>query len=111
MIYLTLCQIVVDVYQSYIQVECLMYTFHCVGKQSDAFLKEDEERLKDFRLRLQYLARGVTGYLKKLREFLSSPAGRKADSEDVKIKKIALRSTENIQVSYSAVYPGLSGKN
>jgi len=79
------------------KVECLMYTFHCVGKQNDAFLKEDEERLKDFRLRLQYLARGVTGYLKKLREFLSSPAGRKADSEDVKIKKIALRSTENIQ--------------
>ena len=77
-----------------------MYTFHCVGKQNDAFLKEDEERLKDFRLRLQYLARGVTGYLKKLREFLPSPAGRKADSEDVKIKKIALRSTENIQVRY-----------
>ena len=34
-----------------------MYTFHTIGKQSDAFLKEDEERLKDFRFRLQYLAR------------------------------------------------------
>jgi len=79
------------------KVECLMYTFHCIGKQNDEFLKEDEERLKDFRVRLQYLARGVSGYLKKLKEFLASPAGRKADSEDVKIKKIALRSTENIQ--------------
>ena len=44
------------------------------------------------------MCRGVTGYLKKLREFLGSPAGRKAEDEDVKIKKMALRSTENIQV-------------
>ncbi len=48
--------------------------------------------------------RGVTGYLKKLKEFLSSPAGRKTDSEDVKIKQIALRSTENLQVSVSLRY-------
>lgn len=78
------------------KIECLMYTFHTIGKQSDAFLKEDEERLKDFRFRLQYLARGVTGYLKKLKEFLSTPAG-KQDTEDVKFKKIALRTTENLQ--------------
>jgi len=80
------------------KVECLMYSFHCIGKQCNTFLTEDEERLKEFKMRLQYLARGVTGYLKKLKEFLSSPAGRKADSEDVKIKQIALRSTENIQM-------------
>jgi len=79
------------------KVECLMFTFHTIGRQCETFLKEDEERLKDFKIRLQYLARGVTGYLKKLKEFLNSPAGRKSDSEDVKIKKIALRSTENIQ--------------
>ena len=42
--------------------------------------------------------RGVTGYLKKLKEFLSSPAGKKTDSEDVKIKEMALRSTQNLQV-------------
>jgi hypothetical protein len=42
--------------------------------------------------------RGVTGYLKKLKEFLNSPAGKKAEEEDVKIKQIALRSTENLQV-------------
>ena len=40
----------------------------------------------------------MTGYLKKLKEFLNSPAGKKGDSEDVKIKQIALRSTENLQV-------------
>jgi hypothetical protein len=41
----------------------------------------------------------VTGYLKKLKEFLNSPAGKKAEEEDVKIKQIALRSTENLQVT------------
>jgi len=79
------------------KVECLMYTFHMIGKQNDKFLMEDEERLKDFRTRLTYLARGVTGYLKKLKEFLNSPAGRQ-DNEDVKIKRIALKTTENLQV-------------
>jgi len=78
------------------KVECLMYTFHMIGKQNDKFLLEDEDRLKDFKIRLQYLARGVTGYLKKLKEFLNSPAGRQ-DNEDVKIKKIALKTTENLQ--------------
>jgi hypothetical protein len=79
------------------KVECLMFTFHSIGKQCDTFLKEDEERLKDFKIRLQYLARGVQGYLKKLKEFLNTPAG-KQDTEDVKFKKIALRTTENLQM-------------
>ena len=34
-----------------------MFTFHCIGKQYDQFFKDDEERLKDFKVRLQYLAR------------------------------------------------------
>lgn len=79
------------------KVECLMFTFHSIGKQCDTFLKEDEERLKDFKIRLQYLARGVQGYLKKLKEFLKTAAG-KQDTEDVKFKKIALRTTENLQM-------------
>ena len=45
------------------------------------------------------ISRGVTGYIKKLNEFLSSPEGSKVSDEDFKIKKIALRSTENIQVA------------
>jgi len=79
------------------KVECLMYTFHGVGRQAEEFLTEDQERLKDFRQRLQYLARGVTGYIKKLNEFLASPEGNKVSDEDFRIKKMALRSTENIQ--------------
>ena len=69
-----------------------------ISPQATTFLTEDEERLKDFKLRLQvlkrifniphsedfylvsesdfglfqYLARGVTGYIGKLREFLKT---------------------------------------
>lgn len=78
------------------KVECLMYTFHGVGRQAEKFLTDDQDRLKNFRQRLQYLARNVTGYIKKLNEFLSSE-GSKVSDEDFKIKKMALRSTENIQ--------------
>jgi hypothetical protein len=49
----------------------------------------------------QYLARGVTGYIRKLRDFLQT-AGTKAKvaadgQDDVKVKQIALRTNENIQ--------------
>ena len=58
------------------KVEALMFAFHRICRQAPTFLTEDEERLKDFKLRLQYLARGVTGYIGKLREFLKT-AGTK----------------------------------
>ena len=43
------------------KVECLLYAFHTVGKQSPGFLVDNPDRLKDFRSRLQYFARGVQG--------------------------------------------------
>jgi len=81
------------------KVECLMFTFHQIAKQAETFLTADEDRLKDFRSRLQYLARGVQGYIKKLKEFLASSGTKpaKEEEEDVKIKQIALRTNENIQ--------------
>lgn len=44
-------------------VECLLYSIHSLGKQCPEFLAfpEDPDRLKDFRARLQYLARGTQG--------------------------------------------------
>lgn len=65
------------------KVECLMFAFHSIGRQDETFLKADEERLKDFRSRLQYLARGVQGYIKKLKEFLAKPPAG-ASPEDKK---------------------------
>ena len=74
-----------------------MFAFHTVDRQAESFLKSDEERMRDLRARLQYLARGVQGYIKRLKEFLAKPP---ADTkpEDLNIKKIALRTNENIQV-------------
>lgn len=43
--------------------ECLLYVLHTLGKQSPDFLTfpNDPVKLKDFRSRLQYLARGTQG--------------------------------------------------
>ena len=73
-----------------------MFAFHAIGRQDETFLKSDEERLKDFRSRLQYLARGVQAYIKKLKEVLAKPAPG-TSHEDRQIKQIALRTNENIQ--------------
>jgi hypothetical protein len=44
-------------------VECLLYAIHAIGKQCPEFLSfpNDAEKLKDFRARLQYLARRTQG--------------------------------------------------
>lgn len=44
-------------------VECLLYALHALGKQSPEYLTfpDDANKLKDFRARLQYLARGTQG--------------------------------------------------
>lgn len=43
--------------------ECLLYALHTLGKQAADLLTfpEDAAKLKDFRSRLQYLARGTQG--------------------------------------------------
>ena len=75
-------------------VESLLFSFHQISKHNPDFLTADEEMLKDFKLRLQYLARGVQNYIKKLRESLSSAAGK--DTDENKIRLIALKTTTNI---------------
>lgn len=43
--------------------ECLLYALHKLGKQSPEYFlfKDDQAKLKEFRSRLQYLARGTQG--------------------------------------------------
>lgn len=43
--------------------ECLLYALHKLGKQSPDYFqfKDDQAKLKEFRSRLQYLARGTQG--------------------------------------------------
>ncbi|XP_014676482.1 PREDICTED: apoptosis inhibitor 5-like [Priapulus caudatus] len=76
--------------------ECLMHTFHQLGSQHPEFLTANEERLKDFRVRLQYFAQGVQGYIKKLREALHGKAGEALKSDENKLKVLALKMTTNI---------------
>ena len=61
-------------------VECLLLSFHAITKFSQEFLTGDEnkERLKDFRIRLQYFGKGTQNYIKELRNLLakSDPSSR-----------------------------------
>ncbi|XP_067125412.1 apoptosis inhibitor 5 [Centruroides vittatus] len=79
-------------------VECLMFAFHQLAKRYPEFLtaEENAERLRDLKLRLQYLARGIQGYIKKLKEALHGKVGSELKTEENKIKVVALRTTSNI---------------
>ncbi|KAH3883153.1 hypothetical protein DPMN_007103 [Dreissena polymorpha] len=75
-----------------------MYTFHQLGRKCPEFLTAEEaaERLKDFRLRLQYFARGVQIYIKQLRQDLQGKTGDILKTEESKLKVCALKVTSNI---------------
>uniref|UniRef100_A0A1B6D2U6 Apoptosis inhibitor 5/fibroblast growth factor 2-interacting factor 2 n=1 Tax=Clastoptera arizonana TaxID=38151 RepID=A0A1B6D2U6_9HEMI len=77
-------------------VECLMYSLHRLARQCPDIFNKDPDKLKDFRLRLQYFARGIQGYIKKLREALQGKSGEELKSEENKIKAVALKTTSNI---------------
>ena len=66
-------------------VECLMFAFHQVGRRSAGFLSDEvnAERLKDFKLRLQYFARGVQVYIKQLRADLQGKSGDALRTDEV----------------------------
>jgi hypothetical protein len=56
-------------------VECLLYAFHIMVKfQPDFFNSNQEakEKLRDFRLRLQYFAKGTQNYIKELRNSITA---------------------------------------
>ncbi|XP_037959787.1 apoptosis inhibitor 5 homolog [Teleopsis dalmanni] len=80
--------------------ECLLYALHTLGKKntnSFSFIN-DPEKLKDFRSRLQYLARGTQGYIKKLEEAVKGKNEEELKSEENQVKLTALKTTSNISV-------------
>ncbi|KAL7402233.1 hypothetical protein ABVT39_011749 [Epinephelus coioides] len=81
-------------------VECLLFGFHQLGKKLPDFLldKVDAERLKDFKIRLQYFARGLQVYIRQLRVALQGKTGDALKTEENKIKVVALKITNNINV-------------
>ncbi|XP_018621090.1 apoptosis inhibitor 5 [Scleropages formosus] len=81
-------------------VECLLFSFHQLGKKLPDFLidKINTERLKDFKIRLQYFARGLQVYIRQLRVALQGKTGDALKTEENKIKVVALKITNNINV-------------
>lgn len=79
-------------------VECLIFAFHQLAKKNPEFLTETTaaERLRDFRLRLQYFAQGCQVYIKQLKLSLQGKTGPALQEEENKIKVVALRTTSNI---------------
>ncbi|CAB4037124.1 Hypothetical predicted protein, partial [Paramuricea clavata] len=55
---------------------------------------EAAEKLRDFKLRLQYVGQRCQMYIKQLKMALNEKSGKK--DEEYKVKVIALRTTSNI---------------
>lgn len=70
-------------------IESLLYAFHQISKYAPEFITSDAERLKDLKIRLQYLARCVQTWQKKLR-------GSMNGSSSPELKVMALKTTANI---------------
>uniref|UniRef100_A0A2I3TRG4 Apoptosis inhibitor 5 n=1 Tax=Pan troglodytes TaxID=9598 RepID=A0A2I3TRG4_PANTR len=69
-------------------VECLLYNFLTA--------KLNAEKLKDFKIRLQYFARGLQIYIRQLRLALQLKTGEALKTEENEIKVVALKITNNI---------------
>ncbi|CAG5121929.1 unnamed protein product [Candidula unifasciata] len=80
------------------QVECLMFAFHQLARKCPGFLTDDAnaERLKDFRTRLQYIARGSQICIKRLKEALQGKTGDALRTEENKKRIVALKLFTNI---------------
>ncbi|XP_056596204.1 apoptosis inhibitor 5 isoform X1 [Triplophysa dalaica] len=81
-------------------VECLLFSFHQLGKKLPDFLidKISAEKLKDFKIRLQYFARGLQVYIRQLRVALQGKTGDALKTDENKMKVVALKITNNINV-------------
>ncbi|ODM95907.1 Apoptosis inhibitor 5 [Orchesella cincta] len=79
-----------------IQKLLILYVLHKLGGQCPEFFSEDPDRLKDFRGRLQYLARATQAYMKKLREDLQNKKGEELKKEENRVKIAALKTLANI---------------
>lgn len=79
--------------------ESLLFAFHQLGKHETTDLLNNDALVKDLKLRLQFLARGVQNETKKVREELDAAkkAKESMQSEENKERLIGLKSSNNIQ--------------
>lgn len=77
--------------------ESLMFTLYTLSVINPEFnSKVNEDRMKDYKLRLQYLARLIQSHIKKAKEVPSADKKVDNESDDVLSKAIALRTATNI---------------
>ncbi|XP_059170630.1 apoptosis inhibitor 5-like [Physella acuta] len=83
---------------SFSQVECLLFAFHQLARKCPGFLSDEAnvDRLKDFRVRLQYFARGSQICIKRLKEALQGKTGDALRTEENKKRIVALKLFTNI---------------
>ncbi|KAM9663659.1 LOW QUALITY PROTEIN: apoptosis inhibitor 5-like [Trichechus inunguis] len=76
-------------------VECLLY----IEKLTDFLIaKLNAEKLKDFKIRLQYFARGLQVYIRQLHSALQGKTEEALKTEENKITVVAWKITNNINV-------------
>lgn len=63
-------------------IECFLFVLHKFGGECPEFFTEDQDKLKEFRVRMQYLARATQAYMKKLREDLQHKKGEELKKEE-----------------------------
>ncbi|CAF3465050.1 unnamed protein product [Rotaria sp. Silwood1] len=81
-------------------IECLMYGLHQLSRKYPDFLiaEENEERVKDFRLRLRYLYRGASSYTTQLKNALNGKVEGDEQDEQKKTRLIAYKICSNVQI-------------
>lgn len=80
----------------YSRIEALLYTLHHIVKHDVELICKDVDRLKEFKKRLQYMARWSMAYVKKLRDILKAIENDAAKAAENKVKLTALKTMANI---------------
>lgn len=92
-------------------VECLLYSFHALARLNADFLaagdEATKERLKEFRLRLQYFAKGTQNYIKELRNTLAKPTtgASKEENDEVSFRSPLLNPAHQLVKFKFLSYP------
>jgi len=77
-----------------------MYALHQLSRKYPDFLisEENEERVKEFRLRLRYLYRGASSYTSQLKNALNGKVEGEDLDEQKKTRLIAYKICSNVQI-------------
>jgi len=86
-----------DVKLNFSHAECLLFTFHQICRHQPEFLTSEDnaEKLKDFRTRLSYMARGARVYVSELKKQLAGKTENQLKEDDYCQKQLIAHKTCN----------------